>query len=98
MTLREPLTATTGITYDPITNTLFLSNVGIGPIRSNMLYQVSMDGSVKFWGTGSTGTKSGSATTAQFSWPTNLATDSSGGIYLADRDNNLIRKIANGMP
>jgi prepilin-type N-terminal cleavage/methylation domain-containing protein len=42
---------------------------------------------------GSAGTADGTGAAAQFNWPTGLAVDSSGMIYVADTSNSCIRKI-----
>jgi uncharacterized protein (TIGR03437 family) len=39
----------------------------------------------------------GPATKAQFAYPTGVAADSAGNLYIADRDSNSIRKVANGV-
>jgi hypothetical protein len=38
----------------------------------------------------------GPATSATFDYPTSVAVDASGNVYLADMDNNAIRKVSNG--
>jgi sugar lactone lactonase YvrE len=45
-------------------------------------------------GTGSYGTRDGSGTTARFAFPTGIAVDSVGNIYVADRESDAIRKIS----
>jgi len=44
-------------------------------------------------GSGIGGYKDGSRTEAQFNSPSGIAVDRSGNVYVADRDNNMIRKI-----
>ena len=44
-------------------------------------------------GTGRTGLEDGSRLEAEFNWPTGIALDPVGNLYVADTDNNLVRKI-----
>jgi sugar lactone lactonase YvrE len=39
----------------------------------------------------------GAATSAQLNWPTGVAVDAAGNLYIADEGNNVIRKVSNGM-
>jgi len=82
------------VTVDSSGNVYFVEN-GDSVIRkvtvSNMyIYRVAGNGTAGFSGDGSTATK------AQFNFPTGMALDSSGNIYIADSLNNRIRKIASG--
>ena len=44
-------------------------------------------------GSGSQGSADGTGTAATFNWPSGVAVDGSGNVYVADRSNHLIRKI-----
>jgi DNA-binding beta-propeller fold protein YncE len=44
-------------------------------------------------GTGSEGFADGAGSTAQFNYPTGVAVDANGNVYVADKDNHKIRKI-----
>ena len=44
-------------------------------------------------GSGTSGSTNGSDNIAKFNFPTGVAVDSSGNVYVADQNNHLIRKI-----
>lgn len=62
-----------------------------GPVPATIYGQTST-----YAGTGNSGSTNGSALTSTFYSPTRVAADLSGNLYVADRDNNLIRKISSG--
>ena len=73
-------------------------NVYVSDRYNLRIRKISTSGTVStVAGTGSTGLLNGPATSATFSTSTNeLEVDDNGNIYVADRDNNCIRKIAGG--
>ena len=48
-------------------------------------------------GTGGYSGDNGQATSAQLAQPSGVAADAAGNLYIADRDNNRVRKVANGV-
>ncbi|MDW7692310.1 Ig-like domain-containing protein [Flammeovirgaceae bacterium SG7u.111] len=80
-----------GIVIDQNGN-LFVADNGNQKIR-----KISSDGTVStLAGNGSQGSIDGSGATASFLYPSGLAIDSEGNIYVADTGNNKIRKITSG--
>lgn len=65
---------------------------------NHVIRKISVDGTVStFAGTGSAGLVNGSGSVARFNNPCDLALGADGTVYVADRNNHLIRKIlANG--
>ena len=78
-----------GVAIDAEGN-LFVADAGNNKIR-----KVSPDGMVTtLAGNGIRGATNGQDTTVSFNKPMGIATDKSGNIYVADYQNNLIRKIS----
>jgi len=71
-----------------------LENVYISAPLKNVIWKVTQSGEViKFAGSGQTGYKDGNALEAQFNFPTAMVFDAQGNMFVADSDNNAIRKI-----
>jgi sugar lactone lactonase YvrE len=69
-------------------------NVYVAEPGSHAIRKVAPDGTVTtVAGTGLAGDSDGPGTEASFNFPTGVALDRSGNLYVADRDNNRIRKI-----
>jgi len=69
-------------------------NIYASLYADNVIKKIDTNGTVTtFAGTGVSGFADGNATTAQFHYPIGLAFDQSGNLYVADNDNNRIRKI-----
>ena len=79
----------TGITTDSA------GNVYVADSGNNTIRKITPAGVVStFAGTaGVAGSADGVGSAASFRWPTGVATDSAGNVYVADQDNNTIRKI-----
>lgn len=61
---------------------------------NHVIRKISVDGTVStFAGTGSAGSVNGSGSLARFNSPCDIALGSDGTVYVADRNNHLIRKI-----
>jgi len=70
-------------------------NVYVADTFNNLIRKVSPAGVVStLAGSGSPGSANGMATAASFYHPFGVATDASGNLYVADCNNNLIRKIS----
>lgn len=77
-----------GTVIDPSGN-LYVSDAGW-----NQIFKVSPGGvSTLFVGSGSAALVNGSGSGASFYHPVGMASDASGNIYVADQDNNVIRRI-----
>jgi hypothetical protein len=69
-------------------------NLYVGDAANNTVRKVTPGGGVTtFAGTPGAGNANGTGGAAQFYGPSGIATDSSGNVYVADQDNDLIRKI-----
>ena len=80
----EPL----GIAVDPT------GNLYVADFANHVIRKITPLGDVTtLAGSGSPGATDGTGTGASFKYPTGVATDSSGNVFVADGNNNLIRKI-----
>jgi streptogramin lyase len=62
---------------------------------NNMIRKISPSGVVSTWaGNGTAGSANGTVMAASFGFPTGVAVDTAGNVYVADNGNNLIRKIS----
>lgn len=69
----------------------------VSDVFNNKIKKVSASGNVNtFAGNGIAGFANGVSTSSQFDFPLSIAVDSTGGIYVGDVNNNIIRKIASG--
>ena len=69
-------------------------NLYVGDQYNDKIRKISPSGAVTTFAGTSTGYVDGTANTAQFKSPTGIAVDASGNVYVADQDNNMIRKIS----
>jgi len=69
-------------------------NLYVADSRNNLIRKISADGAVTtLAGSGKQGSDDGKGTAASFFFPTALAADANGVVYVADTHNNMIRKI-----
>ncbi|HXZ12499.1 MAG TPA: choice-of-anchor L domain-containing protein [Candidatus Sulfotelmatobacter sp.] len=83
-----------GVVWDPITGNTYVSVAGL-----SIVYKISSSGTITpYAGTFVAGFAGdgGAATSAELNFPTGLALDSSGNLYIADSQNNRIRKVSTG--
>jgi hypothetical protein len=69
---------------------IYIADAGNNVIRK---YAISTGAVSTFAGSGTAGSANGTGTAASFNHPTGVAIDASGTLYVADEDNDLIRKI-----
>lgn len=71
-------------------------NIYVGDVFNSKIRKISPIGVVStFAGSGNYGSSDGIGIAAEFFRPNGVATDSAGNVYVADTNNNLIRKITN---
>jgi len=69
-------------------------NIYVTDVGNEVIRKIAPNGSVStFAGTGTPGSSDGTGTGASFYHPVGMCIDASGNIYVADEDNNMIRKI-----
>ena len=72
-------------------------NVYVADSGNNLIRKVAPDGSVTtIAGSGTLGAADGQGTAASFNYPAGVAIDNIGNLYVADTNNNMIRKITPG--
>jgi len=77
-----------GIVVDPY-GTVYVADKG-----NNVIRKINPSGAVStFAGTGQAGATNGAGAVAKFNGPRGIALDAAGNVYVADSQNNLIRKI-----
>ncbi|WP_396217240.1 T9SS type A sorting domain-containing protein [Flavobacterium sp.] len=88
-------TGTNALFYSPKgVATDIVGNVYVADSNNNRIRKITAAGIVTtLAGSGSSGFADGTGTSAVFNYPEGVAADASGNVYVADRKNNIIRKI-----
>ena len=73
--------------------TNFLNGIAVSDSENNVIRYIGYDGTETAVGNGTAGFKNGYGMDAAFNNPTGLATDSYGNLYVADTNNNAIRRV-----
>jgi len=74
-------------------------NVYVADRNNHLIRKITSAGVVTtLAGSGSAGSADGTGTAASFSYPSGVAVDGSGNVYVGDSDNHLIRKITTTLP
>lgn len=73
--------------------TEFLKGIAVSDSANNVIRFIGYDGTETAVGNGTAGYKNGYGMDTSFNNPTGLATDSQGNLYVADTNNNAIRKV-----
>jgi hypothetical protein len=72
-----------------------VGNVYVADTCNNRIRKISVNGVVStLAGDGSNGCRNGIGTTSRFDYPTGIALDWNGNLFVADQDNHLIRRIS----
>ena len=72
-------------------------NVYVADAKNNLIREITQAGVVTtLAGTGAAGNTSGAAASATFNYPSGIAVDGSGNVFVADANNNLLREISSG--
>jgi sugar lactone lactonase YvrE len=80
-----------GIVYDPVINCIYIAD-----FSNNQVRKMTIGGTVTLFAgssTGTSGSADGTGTAARFYGPNGLTVDAAGNVYVADQNNNEIRKI-----
>ena len=73
--------------------TNFLKGIAVSDSANHVIRYIDSDGTETAVGNGTAGYKNGYGLDASFNNPTGLATDSYGNLYVADTNNNMIRRV-----